>query len=479
MASPTNAISFGTDGWRAVIADGYTFANLGRVAQATAQWVLRQPVPASAEGPSVVIGFDTRFQSEAFARHAARVFASAGVRVRLANSFVTTPAISWAAMDGGHTAGIVITASHNPPQYNGFKIKTSAGGPASPTLIAEVEQELAALTEVPALRAYDALEAEGLIETFDLRAAYVNLLRRSIDVDAIREANVRVVVDSMYGAGQGIVTELLGRPRVTELHNEVNPGMHGQAPEPIERNLATLLDLVVDQNAHAGLAFDGDADRIGLVDEEGTFVDSHKILALLVKYLHEEKGLRGEIVKTFSTTDMLTRMGERYGLKVETTPIGFKYVGPMMTERDVLVGGEESGGMAVKGHIPERDGIFIGLTVVEMMVKRERSLSGLVRELMEEFGPHYQSRTDLHTTEERKQAVLQQLREEGLSSIDGQPVQAREDLDGFKFRIEGGWLMFRASGTEPVLRIYSEARSQAAADALVRAGVALVENGGA
>ena len=241
--------------------------------------------------------------------------------------------------------------------------------------------------------------------------------------------------------------------------------------------LRGLLEAVVDENCALGLATDGDADRIGLVDEEGQFVDSHKILALLVKYLHEEKGLRGDIVKTFSTTDMLDRMGEAYGLPVRTTPIGFKYVGPMIIESDVLVGGEESGGMAVKGHIPERDGLYIGLTVAEMMVKRERTLSGLVRELMEEFGPHYQSRDDLHTTEDRKQAVLRKLREEGLAEIDGKPVTATEDLDGFKFRTDGGWLMFRPSGTEPVLRIYSEAESQEAADALVRWGVGLVNNG--
>jgi phosphomannomutase len=253
--------------------------------------------------------------------------------------------------------------------------------------------------------------------------------------------------------------------------------MRGQAPEPIERNLDALLHTVVEKNCAAGLATDGDADRIGLVDEEGRFVDSHKILALLVKYLHEEKNLRGDIVKTFSTTDMLDRMGEAYGLNVETTPIGFKYVAEHIISRDVLVGGEESGGMAVKGHIPERDGLYIGLLVVEMMVKRERSLSGLVRELMDDFGPHYQSRTDLHTTEDRKQAVLAQFASEGLPEVDGQPVVATETLDGFKFRLAEGWLMFRASGTEPVLRIYSEARSQAAADKLVQAGVAFVEEG--
>ncbi len=466
-------IKFGTDGWRAVIADGYTYANLETVARATAAWAKKQD---GGDG-SVVIGHDTRFQGHAFAQFVARVFASSGVRVRLVDGFCTTPAVSWMTKEGGHTAGIVITASHNPPEYNGFKVKSHLGGPASPEQIAEIEAEMGALNGATEIEPFDALVADGRIETFDLQAAYVELLRERIDIDAIKESPMRVAYDAMYGAGQGVVTELLGKARVVELGHDTNPGMYGQAPEPIERNLGRLLEAVVDENCALGLATDGDADRIGLVDEEGQFVDSHKILALLVKYLHEEKGLRGDLVKTFSTTDMLDRMGEAYGLTVHTTPIGFKYVGPMMLEKDVLVGGEESGGIGVKGHIPERDGLFIGLTVAEMMVKRERTLSGLVRELMDEFGPHYQSRDDLHTTPARKEAVLQQLRGEGLSEIDGQPVTGTETLDGFKFRVAGGWLMFRPSGTEPVLRVYAEAESQEAADALVRWGVDFVAEG--
>ncbi|MDT7855949.1 phosphoglucomutase/phosphomannomutase family protein [Rubrivirga sp. S365] len=463
-------IKFGTDGWRAVIADGYTFENLETVARATAAWVGKQ---TDGDG-SVVVAHDTRFQGEAFARFVARVFASNGVRVRLADGFATTPAVSWKTADGGHTAGIVITASHNPPAYNGFKIKAHFGGPATPDMIAAVEAGMGSLGEAAPPRPYDDLVGEGLIETFDLQTEYVDLLRERIDVDAIKEAGTKVAYDAMYGAGQGVVTELLGKTRVVELHHELNPGMHGQAPEPIEKNLDGLLKAVIDKNAAAGLATDGDADRIGLVDEEGTFVDSHSILALLVKYLHEEKGLKGDVVKTFSTTDMLDKMGQKYGLTVQTTPIGFKYIGPKMVEGDVLVGGEESGGMAVKGHIYERDGLYIGLTVIEMMVKRERTLSGLVRELSDEFGPHFQARNDLHTTDARKQAVLKELAEDGLKTVDGQPVVKTETLDGFKFRVENGWLLFRPSGTEPVLRVYSEADSQEAADALVAWGVAYV-----
>ena len=462
-------IKFGTDGWRAVIGDGYTTDNLTRVARATAAWL-----NAQSDAPSVVIGYDTRFRGPAFASRVAAVLATEGVRVRLADDFATTPAVSWATKEGGHTAGIVITASHNPPEYNGFKIKAHFGGPATPEMIAAVEAELPNVTGELAIEGYDALLADGRIETFDLQGGYVDLLRRQLDIDAIKESGTRVAYDAMYGAGQGVVTELLGKARVTEVGHELNPGMHGQAPEPIERNLDTLLKTVVDEHCAIGLATDGDADRIGLVDEEGAFVDSHTILALLVKYLHTEKNLKGSIVKTFSTTDMLDKMGEAYGLEVVTTPIGFKYIGPKMVDGTVLVGGEESGGMAVQTHIPERDGLFIGMTVVEMMVKRERTLSGLVRELMDEFGPHYQSRTDLHTTDDRKQEVLSQLGGDGLATVDGARVTATETLDGFKFRTADGWLMFRPSGTEPVLRVYSEASSQEAADALVQWGVEMV-----
>ncbi|MDX1529905.1 MAG: phosphoglucomutase/phosphomannomutase family protein [Rhodothermales bacterium] len=464
-------IKFGTDGWRAVIAEGYTFDNLERVARATGQWVLRR----TPENPSAVVGYDTRFQGAAFARRTAEVLASMGLRVQLADHFVPTPAVSWATKQYGHAVGVVITASHNPPEYSGFKLKLPFGGPAHPAMVAEVEEELGRLGEPAELRSFEALEREGRVETINLQEAYRHVLRDRLDIEAIRASGLKVGCDPMYGAGQGTVTDLLGRERVVEVHDAHNPGMHGQPPEPIERNLEYLSRLVVEERCDVGLAFDGDADRIGMMDAEGRFVDSHKILALLVKYLHEEKGLDGTVVKTFSTSDMLDRMGQHYGLPVETTPIGFKYIAPMIVEGDVLVGGEESGGIAVKGHLPERDGIYIGLTIVEMMVKRDRSLAELVEELQDAFGPLEYARNDLHTTEEKKQRFLRRLDQEGLREIAGRPVRRVEDLDGFKFRLDDGWLMFRPSGTEPVLRIYAEAPTEQDARDLVAAGVALVE----
>jgi phosphomannomutase len=457
------SIKFGTDGWRAVIADQYTFANLETVARATAQWMRRQFGASS----KAVVGHDTRFLGRAFAEHTASVLASQGIQVIFAETFTSTPSISWATKAFGCDAGVVITASHNPPEYNGFKIKSRFGGPASPEMIAEVEAELPRLEAGAPLRSFEALCADGRIELCDIYGRYLDMLRERLDIEAIAASSIKVAHDAMFGAGQGMISRLLGADKVVELHHDQNPGFHGQAPEPIERNLSALAEAVVREGCAAGLANDGDADRIGMYDENGAFVDSHRLLALLVKYLYEEHGLRGDVVKTFSTTHMIDKMGAAYGLGVHTTPIGFKYIGPKIVEGDVLVGGEESGGMAVKGHIPERDGVYIGLLVLEMMVKRGRSLSALVQELFDEFGPHYARRIDLHTTEEKKQAVLHQLDADGLAEIAGHRVAAVERLDGYKHRTDGGWLLVRPSGTEPVLRIYSEAPTPEAAEALI------------
>jgi phosphomannomutase len=463
-------ISFGTDGWRAVIADTYTFESVERVARATAQWI-RNNYP---EKLSAVVGYDTRFLGSAFAERTALVLASHGIHVRLADSFVTTPAVSWAALEYGCAAGIVITASHNPPEYSGFKIKSEHGGPADPSMIAAVEAELERLDDSFTLETRAELDRRELIELFNLRAAYTYLLQDRLDISAITKSGLKIGSDAMFGAGQGILYDLLGHDQVLEIHGEHNPWMNGQAPEPIEKNLTYFSRVIREERCDVGLAFDGDADRIGMFDEEGRFVDSHKILSLLVQYLHEDKGITGSIVKTFSTTDMLDRMAERYGLPIETTRIGFKYIAPKIIEGDVLVGGEESGGLAVKGHIPERDGIFIGLTVVEMMVRRGKKLSELVEDLQADFGPLHFARNDLHTTAEKKDRFVQRMGTDRPTEIDGQSVRGVEDLDGVKLRFDDGWMMFRPSGTEPVLRIYGEASTQERAQALVRAGVAMV-----
>jgi len=463
-------IRFGTDGWRAVIAAGFTYDSLETVARATAQWIRhRHPGRQSA-----VVGFDTRFQGAAFAELTARVLASYGIHVRLADQFVTTPSVSWAAKHHDCAAGVVITASHNPPEYSGFKLKSHHGAPADPEMIAEVVAELDRVDSSVEIRPVEDLEREGLIERYALRTAYTFVLKDLLDVDAIGKSGLKIGVDPMFGAGQGIVKDLLGFRKVVEIHGDHNPGMHGQAPEPIERNLSYFSRVVREERCDVGLAFDGDADRIGMLDEEGRMVDSHKLLALLVQYLFQEKRQSGRIIKTFSTTDMLDRMAAAYDLPIETTKIGFKYIAPKILEGDVLVGGEESGGIAVKGHIPERDGIFIGLTIVEMMVRSGRKLSELVEDLQAEFGPLYYARDDLHTTPEKKERLIERLATHPPTELDGSRVQKVEDLDGFKLRVEDGWLMFRPSGTEPVLRVYAEASTEEGARALVAAGAALV-----
>ncbi len=458
-------ISFGTDGWRAIIADTYTFANLDRVASATAAW-LRNMYGAEA---TVVLGHDTRFMSRPFAKRVARRVAQAGVQVYLSDSFVATPAVSWGTNAYGADAGIVITASHNPPEYNGFKLKADFGGPAPPEMVADVESHLTSVSVPNTLPDFDTLVANKRVKLVDLRSDFMDALRTALDIDAIAGSDVRIGHDPMFGAAQGLVTGLLSSDQVETVRDEINPSFQGTPPEPIARNLQPLSELVQAHDLDVGIANDGDGDRIAMVDETGTYVSAHRLLALLVKYMHEERGLSGPIVKTFSTTHMLDKMAEAYGLPIETTPIGFKYIASKMAAGNVLVGGEESGGIAAQGHIPERDGVYIGLLVVEMMVKRGMTLSALVQELLDAFGPHYTYRDDLHITDAQKADALDRLDAHGgLDTINGAAVTELRTLDGYKHITNTGWLLIRPSGTEPVLRVYSEAESPEAAKALVK-----------
>lgn len=463
MTHKRSLITFGTDGWRAIIGDGFTLDNLERVCRATAEWVL----DIHGEGASVLIGYDTRFRGRDFARHTARVMASMGVKAVVSDTHAPTPAVSWGTKHFGHKAGIVITASHNPPEYSGFKIKAHFGGPALPDMIADVERRIKPFEEY-GYESFETYAEQGLIEVQPVRQAYIDHIRSLVDIDAIREAGIKIVHDAMFGAGQGILSELLGSDRVVEHRNTINPGFEGTPPEPIERNLNALREMITTGGCDAAIANDGDADRIGMADEHGDFVDSHHLLALLVDYLHNDRHLTGRIVKTFSTTTMLDKMAEDLGLGLTTTKIGFKYIGGEFLEGDVLVGGEESGGMAVMGHVPERDGIYIGLVILEMMARRGKELSRLVSDLHDRYGKHAFARTDKHTSPERKEAVLIRLAEQGgLAEVAGKSVSESASLDGFKYYTEDGWLLVRPSGTEPVLRIYAEASSGETAEAMV------------
>lgn len=455
-------IKFGTDGWRAVIAKDYTFDNLSIVTQATALWIKKENITKN----GVIIGYDGRFMGREFSEHVASVFAAMEIPVRIADVITPTPAISWAALEYD-AIGIVITASHNPPAYNGFKIKAPFGGPATPDQIAAVENEMEHYDAGLKVDSFNDYMKQGRIREIKLREQFKEVLSQRLDLEIIRKSGLKIAHDCMFGAGQGIIKELIG-DQIHELHSDFNPGFHGQAPEPIEKNLKELSEYVVKNRCAVGIANDGDADRVGMYDETGRFVDSHEVLSLLTKYLSQEKGMKGSIVKTFSTTSMLDKQAEKYGLDIDITPIGFKYVAEKIVNGDVLVGGEESGGLAVKGHIPERDGLFIGLLLVEMMVKEGKSLSELVQELVDEFGPHYHYRNDLHTSNEKKNAMMDYCESKKLTEIDGQKVTKFGFTDGVKLWLENGsWVLVRPSGTEPVLRIYSESADEKEAESLV------------
>jgi phosphomannomutase len=461
-----NSIVFGTDGWRAVIADDYTYANLERVALAAARFFRKQKNAAN----GVVIGYDARFMSREFAERSAHVIAGAGVRVRLADSIVSTPMVSLLTKLDKAAGGIVITASHNPPRYNGFKIKGSYGGPAHPEMIARVERELAPILRrkrlPPPSQSFDRLLARGRISLISMKQRYLDDLAGKIDLRLITSSGLRIMYDVMYGAGQTVLDDVL--PAVTQIHADYNPSFGGTNPEPLAQNLGELMRRVPDARCDIGIATDGDADRIGAVDEQGRFVDSHRIFALLLKYLVEQKQMRGEVVKSISVTQMIDKQCAKYGLTLRETPVGFKYICREMTERDVLIGGEESGGLGIKGHIPERDGIYLGLLLCEMMAVRRKSLGSLVQELMDEFGPHEFKRVDIRCTEKEKRAIMGKF-QRGIKELGGSPITGRKDTDGFKFFVDGGWVLVRASGTEPLIRFYAEADSVARVDALLTA----------
>ncbi len=462
-------MKFGTDGWRAIIAKEFTFDNLSIVAQATARWILDSGITSN----GVVIGYDCRFLGREFAQHAACQFVSMGIPVRMAHSIVPTPAVSWAALHYD-AVGIVITASHNPPEYNGFKIKAPFGGPATPEQILQVEAQFEQYDASIPVDDYRTCLRQGLIREINLAEMYLDVLGASLDLTAIRATGVKIVHDAMYGASRSIIRSLLGE-QVLELHADLNPGFNGVPPEPIEKNLGELSEFIRKNRCAVGIANDGDGDRVGMYDEAGRYVDSHLLLSLLLWYLHTQKGLGGSIIKTFSTTQMLDKMASKYGLPLTVTPIGFKYIADKIVDGDVLIGGEESGGIAVKGHIPERDGVYIGLLVVEMMVKTGKALSELVQMLFDDFGPHFNRRIDMLTTNEKKDRLVNRAKLGDIARVMHYEVVDIELIDGVKMHLSNGArVLIRPSGTEPVLRIYSESHSPEDAQAIVDAVAAMV-----
>ncbi|MFT4522237.1 MAG: phosphomannomutase [Bacteroidia bacterium] len=447
-------IKFGTDGWREIIAKDYTVANVYRVADGTALWLLKEGHPQIA-----VIGHDCRFGGKMFLEATAQSLANHGITCFISDKFVSTPAVSLAASQLQAGVGIVITASHNPPEYNGFKIKASYGGPASP---AEIEKIQELIPDVAPLfsKSFDECCEEGLIKYHDFERAYIEAVENTFDMKLLRSQKYQWAYDAMYGAGQDVVRHLL--PDATFLHCDYNPGFDGQAPEPIHKNLQEFSQLIeMAGDIDSGLATDGDADRIGLYNQAGEFVDSHHIILLLISYLHKHQGLNGKVVTSFSCTGKIKKLCELYGLEHETTKIGFKYICDIMVTSDVLLGGEESGGIAIKGHIPERDGVWIGLVIWEYMAKTGKSLNELISEIYDLVGSFAVERYDLHISETDKARIIAACESNEYNAFGKYQVSGLDTLDGFKFSLENdAWVMIRPSGTEPVLRVYAEAATK-------------------
>ncbi len=476
-------IHFGTDGWRAVISDTFTFHNLRLVTQAIADaigsgdWHVASPSERSVDPRKVVVGFDTRFLSDRYAAEVARVLAANGYTVYISQADAPTPAISYAVRHLGAVAGVVITASHNAPRYNGVKLKAAYGGSALPEQSRRVEIYLNDNEERgrgPNMMEWEQARRAGLIERFNPIPAYYDHLRTLINFDRIAERPPRVVVDSMHGSGREVIRGILKGTgcEVHEIRGEMNPGFGGTHPEPIARNLGALAGAIGTGLGELGLATDGDADRIGAMDGRGRFVNPHRIMALALRYLVEERDWRGPVVRTVSTTRMIDRLAERYGLPVYETPVGFNHIADYMLKEDVLIGGEESGGISFKGHIPEGDGILIGLLLVEMVAAAGTSLADLVSDLLKEAGPAYYERRDMRLSHPvAKAKMAQRLLDDAPQHIGGQAVSEILTTDGIKYVLaDDSWLLIRPSGTEPVLRVYAEGRSPEMVDALLEFG---------
>ncbi len=470
---PHPQIKFGTDGWRGVIADDFTFANVRIAAEAIAAYVHAKEDPAK----GLCIGYDTRFESKAFARACAEVVAATGIPVRLANDITPTPALSYGVRGLGAAGGIMITSSHNPAEWNGVKYKAWYGGSGKPSIIAEIESHLGepvAKTATPAC-----------IEEHDFLPAYLAAIESFADLDLIAKSGLKFAIDSMYGAGRTILSDIFTRLGVAhvQIRSDVNPLFPGINPEPIEPHIRALEEAVVANGCHAGLCTDGDADRIGAVDEDGNFVDPHKIFSVLLSWVLRRKGWPGAVTRAFNTTKMLDRICKKYGRELIEHGIGFKFVCDYMLEREIVMGGEESGGIGFQRHLPERDGLLNALLLANVMAEEGKTLGQLVADLQQEYGEHQYGRIDLHIPDDLKKAAIARAMtlNAGDPAFGSIAIVRRETLDGVKFYLDMAeakgkpnaaetWILFRASGTEPLMRIYTESVSKEAVAKLLEAG---------
>ncbi len=467
-------IKFGTDGWRGEIAADYTFDSLRRCAQGFATYLLEH----GGREKGAVVGYDQRFSAEHFAAAAAEVLAANGIRVWLTDTATPTPVISFSAVEKQASGAINITASHNPPTDSGFKVRDQFGGAVAPEGLKQIEALIPPVEGVKRMRLEDAIE-QGMVTLFDPAPAYLKHLAALIDVEPIKQAGFKIVVEPMWGCGIGWLSRILegGKTQVIEIHNVRNPIFPDmQRPEPIPPNVDKGLEETVRQNADVCIIFDGDADRVGAGTQGGVFINQLQMYALLALYLLEVRGERGPIVKTISTTTMLQKLGKLYDVPVYETGVGFKFVAPKMLETDALIGGEESGGFAFRGHVPERDGILAGLYLLDFMVLQNMTPTELIDHLYSKVGAHYYDRVDTRLEGvEQRDAIRAQIDAARPETLGGLTVTGINTLDGYKFELEdGGWLLVRFSGTEPLIRVYTETTHEDRVQAILDDGLALV-----
>jgi alpha-D-glucose phosphate-specific phosphoglucomutase len=466
-------IKFGTDGWRGIIADDFTFENVRKAAAAIANYLHNARDPQETAAKGVCIGYDTRFASDRFARAVAEVLAASGIPVELADRITPTPALSYGVREHDAAGGVMITSSHNPYQWNGVKYKAFYGGSGKPSIMAAIETYL----DKPLPKAAKPAE----IVDIDFLPNYIEALRRFADLDLIAKSGFKFAIDCMYGAGSGILAGIFESIGVdcVEIRAEHDPLFPGINPEPIEPHVRALEETVVAHHCHAGLVTDGDADRIGAVDEHGNFIDPHKIYAVLLEWLLTRKKWPGGVTRAFNTTSMIDRICARYGRTLYEHGIGFKYVCDLMLEKDILIGGEESGGIGITRHLPERDGLLNALLLANVMAQEGKTLGQLVHQLQETYGEHQYGRIDLHIDDDLKNAAIARAKA-GVKEFAGMPVEHIETLDGIKFFLDNPeaktkpnaaktWLLLRASGTEPLLRIYVETCSKDSVSKLLEA----------
>jgi phosphomannomutase len=458
-------IQFGTDGWRGIVASQFTVANVAKATSATATWLMRKY-----SNPEVVIGYDTRFMGRMFAETAAKVMAAKSIRVRMAEDFVSTPMVSLAVKELEASLGIMITASHNDYSYNGFKIKGSYGGSLLADDLRDIEHLISIEKEFDLeLLRWDVFIELELIRYIDLEDLYFRYVRDHFDLKKINGAGLKIAFDAMYGSGQRVIKKILKKARF--FHCTVDPQFGHTPPEPLERNLHEMSEhLRKNGDYDVGLAIDGDGDRVALVNRDGQFIDSHHIILIMIHYLAKYCHLGGKVITGFSTTSKVEKLSLSYGLMITRVPIGFKDICKIMLTDEVLVGGEESGGIAIKGYLPERDGIWMALTILQFMAETGKSLDDILREIYKITGPFACSRWDVQISKEKRSRIIEKCKLGAYRSFGRFEVESIDELDGSKFNFsDDEWVMLRASGTEPLLRIYSEARERETAEEIIEA----------